>query len=189
LEEEDDTTTTKDSDASDEEEEGEEEEEEEEEEESDAGSFVNAPPPSMANASILGTSVAIDIMRPNKVQTANSNSKNLLSQSVVNRAFQSLVNDPNIFVDSIAASLKPGSTVSAAALAEEIAAAALTEEGSITPIDDDDDDEDDVDGSTKGDKASKPFVEPHVLAARTFVDETSVLFGERPRPPIFNATD
>jgi len=183
LEEEDDTTTTKDSDASDEEEEG----EEEEEEESDAGSFVNAPPPSMANASILGTSVAIDIMRPNKVQTANSNSKNLLSQSVVNRAFQSLVNDPNIFVDSIAASLKPGSTVSAAALAEEIAAAALTEEGSITPIDDDD--EDDVDGSTKGDKASKPFVEPHVLAARTFVDETSVLFGERPRPPIFNATD
>ena len=183
MEEEDDTTTTKDSDASDEEEEG-----EEEEEESDAGSFVNAPPPSMANASILGTSVAIDIMRPNKVQTANSNSKNLLSQSVVNRAFQSLVNDPNIFVDSIAASLKPGSTVSAAALAEEIAAAALTEEGSITPIDDDDD-EDDVDGSTKGDKASKPFVEPHVLAARTFVDETSVLFGERPRPPIFNATD
>lgn len=183
MEEEDDTTTTKDSDASDEEEEG----EEEEEEESDAGSFVNAPPPSMANASILGTSVAIDIMRPNKVQTANSNSKNLLSQSVVNRAFQSLVNDPNIFVDSIAASLKPGSTVSAAALAEEIAAAALTEEGSITPIDDDD--EDDVDGSTKGDKASKPFVEPHVLAARTFVDETSVLFGERPRPPIFNATD
>lgn len=141
--------------------------------ESDADSIMQAPPPSLASSLMYASSLPMEI--PRAFQNRNAST---LSQSAVSNALKPFAQGSLVVASSL--SLASGNGPVSTGNNSKGDPAAILE--AIVDDDDDDDDENGAGGS------KDKFIAPHQLAARTYVDETSVLFGERPRPPTFDST-